>query len=276
MSTKKNYYIYDAKYKSIKPFEELFEAFNYRFLISQLLRRDIVTRYKRSTLGIAWTMLNPLGTMLVLSVAFSQVFKTTEGYPVYVLSGLMAWNFFSQTTYAGMVNLVWGGDLLKRIYMPRTSFALASIGTGIVNTILTVFPMLVVMLIVKVPIKMTIFFLPIPLLLLALFSLGFCLILSTFAVYYPDVAEMYQIAITAWMYLTPIIYPVDILPENIHFLISHFNPMYGLVNLFRIPIFLGRLPSINELLFPTIIAFSFFIVGWYFFSSRSDEFAYRI
>ena len=276
MSNNKNYYVYDAKNKSAKPLEELRQAYNYRYLISQLLRRDIVTRYKRSFLGIGWTMLNPLGTMIVLSIAFSQVFKMTEGYPAYVLSGLMAWNFFSQTTYASMVNLVWGGGLLKRIYMPRTSFALAAIGTGMVNTLLTIIPMIIVMLVLGVPVKSTIFFTPIPLLLLALFSLGFGLILSTLAVYFPDVAEMYQIVLTAWMYLTPVIYPEEILPENILFIISTFNPMYSLMKLFRIPIFYGRLPTFEEFLLPALIALVVFIIGWLFFTYRSDEFAYKI
>jgi ABC-type polysaccharide/polyol phosphate export permease len=272
----KNYYVYDAKNKTAKPFEELRQAYNYRYLISQLLRRDIVTRYKRSFLGIGWTMLNPLGTMIVLSIAFSQVFKMTEGYPAYVLSGLMAWNFFSQTTYASMVNLVWGGGLLKRIYMPRTSFALAAIGTGLVNTLLTIIPMIIVMLVLGVPVKLTIFFTPIPLMLLALFSLGFGLILSTLAVYFPDVAEMYQIVLTAWMYLTPVIYPEEILPENIFFIISTFNPMYSLMKLFRIPIYYGRLPTFEEFLLPALIALVVFIIGWLFFTYRSDEFAYKI
>ena len=276
MSKNKNVYIYDAKYKTAKPLEEFVQAYRYRFLISQLLRRDIVTRYKRSFLGVGWTMLNPLGTMIVLSIAFSQIFKTIEGYPAYVLSGLIAWNFFSQTTNASMVNLVWGEGLLKRIYMPRTSFALSAIGTGIVNTFLAVIPMMLVMLVLKVPIKLSILFVPIPIILLAFFALGFGLILSALAVYFPDVAEMYQIILTAWMYLTPIIYPEEILPENIHFFISTFNPMYGLVKLFRIPIIYGRLPDINEFLFPAIIAIGVFVIGWFLFSYRSDEFAYKL
>lgn len=276
MANISNYYVYDAKNKSAKPLDELKQAYNYRYLIAQLLRRDIVTRYKRSFLGIGWTMLNPLGTMIVLSIAFSQVFKMTEGYPAYVLSGLMAWNFFSQTTYASMVNLVWGGGLLKRIYIPRTSFALAAIGTGVVNTLLTIVPMLIVMLVLGLQIRWSIFYIFIPILFLALFSLGFGLILSTLAVYFPDVAEMYQIVLTAWMYLTPIIYPEEILPSNIHFIISKFNPMYSLVKLFRIPIYYGRLPNLEEFLFPAVLSIVVFIIGWLFFTYRSDEFAYRI
>ena len=95
--------------------EELREIFNYRYLILQLVRRDILTRYKRSFLGVAWTMLNPLGMMLVWTIAFSQFFRAGDlpSYPAYVLNGLLAWTFFSQTTTASMVNLVWGGGLAE-------------------------------------------------------------------------------------------------------------------------------------------------------------------
>jgi ABC-2 type transport system permease protein len=221
-------------------------------------------------------MLNPLGTMIVLSIAFSQVFGIVERYPAYILSGLMAWNFFSQTTNASMVNLVWGGGLLKRIYMPRTSFAISAVGTGLVNLILSLVPLVIVMLATGMRIRWTVVFLPLPILCLIMFSLGFGLILSAFAVYFPDVAEMYNIGITAWMYLTPIIYPISILPDLARKLITTLNPMYSIVNLFRIPIYDGRIPTLSEVLIPLGISTVFLIVGWWFFANRSDEFAYRI
>src|SRR5512142_1739917 len=103
--------IYDSLKRGPLALEELRGVLRYRDLIFQLVRRDITARYKRSVLGIAWTMLNPLGMMVVLSVVFSQVFRTTmEGYSAYVLSGLIAWNFFSQTSSSAINALVWGGD----------------------------------------------------------------------------------------------------------------------------------------------------------------------
>jgi len=273
---KSSTYVYDSNKHPLKPFEEFQQVLKYRFLISQLLRRDVVTRYKRSILGIAWTMLNPLGTMIVLSIAFSQVFKMTEGYPAYVLSGLMAWNFFSQASNASMVNLIWGEGLLKRIYMPRTSFALAAIGTGVVNVLLSLIPMIIVMILSNVPVKLSILFLPVPIIILALFTLGFGLIISTFAVYFPDVAEMYNIVLTAWLYLTPIIYPEEILPANIAAVISTLNPLYSIVKLFRIPLFYGRMPIFSEWIIPLLFAIVFFVIGWMFFVFRSDEFSHKI
>src|SRR5512138_2265592 len=109
--------VYDSAQLIPHALQELKEALNYRFLIVQLARRDILARYKRSFLGVAWTMLSPLGMMLILSVVFSQVFGQSATYPAYVLTGLMAWNFFSQTTTLSMNSLVWGGGLLQRIYV---------------------------------------------------------------------------------------------------------------------------------------------------------------
>ncbi|WP_448335271.1 ABC transporter permease [Bellilinea sp.] len=269
---------YDSSARGSPPLEELREVIHYRNLILQLTRRDVMTRYKRSVLGIAWTMLNPLGMMVVLTIAFSHIFRfdTEYGYPAYVLSGLLAWNFFSQTTTAAMVNLVWGGGLLHRIYIPRTSFALAAIATGLVNLLLSLIPLLLINLISGVPIRATVFFLPIPMLLLAAFALGVGLLISTFAVYYPDVAEMYGIAMYGWMYLTPVIYPISILPDTFRFWITHLNPMYYFLEIYRAPIYYGKLPTAEIFTPAVLIAVITLVIGWVVFTYKSDEFSYRI
>lgn len=269
--------LYDSSTRGIHAIEELREVFNYRNLIVQLTRRDVVARYKRSVLGIAWTMLNPLGMTLVLTVAFSKILRfDIPGYAAFVLSGLMAWNFFSQTTTAAMVNLVWGGSLLKRIYIPRSSFALAAMGTGVVNLGLYMVPMLLVMIIIGHPIQLSFLFIPVPVLLLLSFSLGVGLLISTWAIYFPDVAEMYQIVLSAWMYLCPIIYNEDMLPEPLRFWLLRLNPMYSITRLFRMPIYDGRLPTWEEFWPSLAISLGVLIIGWLVFSAKSDEFAYRV
>lgn len=268
--------VYDSA-KRINPgLEELREVLRYRDLIVMLTRRDITTRYKRSVLGVAWTMINPLGMMLILTLAFSQLFKDVPGYPAYILSGLVVWQFFSQTTTAAMVNLVWGGSLLHRIYLPRTSFALAAILTGLTNLLLAFIPLTILILAIGLPLRISIAFVPIPILLLAAFSLGMGLLLSTFAVYFPDVAEMYQIGLTAWMYLTPIFYPERVLPEKISWFITRLNPVYHLVRIFRACIYEGRFPHWNEVWPAMIFSTVVLVIGWIVFSRKSDEFSYRI
>lgn len=267
--------IYDNTKRGSLALEELRGVFQYRDLIYQLVQRDIVTRYKRSVLGIAWTLLNPLGTMLVMTIVFSQLFHTVHGYPTYILSGLLAWNFFAQTTSSSMQQMVWGSSLLHRIYMPRAVFAVSAIGTGLVNLILSFIPLIIIMFMTATSLHWSLLFLPVAILLLATFSLGMGLLLSTISIYFPDAAEMYQVALVAWMYLTPIIYPAEIIPETYRYWLFHLNPMYYLIQIFRQPIYDGSLPSFPMLAMGVGISSLTLIAGWVIFSYKADEFTYR-
>ena len=206
--------IYDSASRKSPAIDELKQAVKYRELIYRLTRRDILTRYKRSVFGIAWTMINPLGMMLVLTFAFSKImrFDTTGNYSTFVLSGLIAWNFFAQTTTACMNSLVWGGGLFQRIYIPRSTFAISAMFTGVVNWLFSLVPLLAIILVTNKSLPWTVVTFPISLILLFAFSLGVGLLLSAVGIYFPDVVEMYQIILTAWLYLTPIIYPESIIP----------------------------------------------------------------
>ena len=266
--------IYDSSEHLPYVLEEMREVYRYRNLLYQLIRRDIVARYKRSFFGIAWTMLNPLAMTIVLALIYSQVFHTVQGYPAYVLSGLITWNFFAQTTSAAITSLVWGGDFFRRIYVPRSTFAISAIGTGLVNIFLSLVPLAVVMVFVGTPIQPTLILVPIPIFILACFALGMGLIISSIAIYFPDIVEMYQIILLAWMFLSPIFYPLDILPSSIYSLMK-FNPMYWMINLFRIPVYNGRIPTMIELVPAFVIGIVVLLLGWWIFARRSNEFAYR-
>jgi ABC-type polysaccharide/polyol phosphate export permease len=267
--------IYDSAQRRLLPLLEAREAWRYRDLIFFLVRRDVTARYKRSVLGIAWTMLNPLGMMIVLSIVFSQIFRTNiEDYPAFVLSGLIAWTFFSQTSSNAISVLVWGGDLLQRIYIPRSAFAISSIGTGLINLLLSLVPLLVVMVVIGSPLHLTILLAPVAMVLLAMFSLGVGLLISTIGIYFADVVEMYAIVIMAWFYVTPIIYTLDLLPEKLQGWLQ-LNPMGPLVELFRSLVFYGKIPSLERWIISTGIALGTFLIGWLVFTGKSDEFAYR-
>jgi len=266
--------IYDSAKRGPIALEELRGILQYRDLIIQLVRRDVVTRYKRSVLGIAWTMLQPLGMMVILSLVFSTLFASVRGYPTYILSSLIAWTFFSQTTSAIISHTVWGGELFRRIYLPRTSFAVSAVGTGIVNLVLSIVPLIVVMLIVGTHLRWSALFVPFGILLLAAFTLGMGLIISTLAVFFPDVSEMYQIILLAWMYLTPIIYPEEIIPETYRYWLFNLNPMYHMIKIFRMPLYDGTLPDWKILLTGILVSSFTLLVGWIVYSRKADEFAY--
>ena len=123
--------------------------------------------------------------------------------------------------------------------------------------------------------SLALLFLPVAILLMAMFTLGVSLFLSAWAAYFADILDIHQIVLSAWMYLTPIIYPEEIIPPNLQF-IFYLNPMYYLVKLFRLPLIDGTIPSIELILMAALCGFGALIIGWIFFTSKSDEFAYRI
>jgi ABC-2 type transport system permease protein len=267
--------IYDSSRRGLPAIEELRELYRYRNLVLQMIRRNLVIRYKRSVLGIAWTMLNPLGTTLILTFVFSNVFGGAAHYAPYVLSGLLCWSFFSQTTSDSMANLLWGEGLLRRIYVPRTVFAVSAIGTGLINLAIGLVPLLLVMLVTGMIPQACALLLPIPTLFLAMFALGVGLLISTVAVYFADMVSMYGIALTAWMYISPVIYTLDRLPPQYMWIIK-LNPMYYLITLFREPIYYSQVPTLSEFLVAGAIATITLLAGWWVFTAKSDEFAYRV
>jgi ABC-2 type transport system permease protein len=268
--------IYDSARKTWPLVEEFKELVRYRDLLAQLIARNIKTRYKRSVLGILWTMLNPLLMMLVLTFVFSEVFRfSTRHYAAYALAGLSLWNFFAQTTSGAMSELIWGGSLLNRIYVPRAIFAVSALGTSLVNLLLSLIPLFLIMLVTGAPVRPSILILPIPILLTAMFALGVALFLSRVAAYFADVLEMYQIVLTAWMYLTPVIYPKEIIPEHLKWLFN-LNPMYHLIEVFRAPLYAGWFAGFKTLAAATIVSVLTLAFGWWYFSRKADELAYRI
>jgi ABC-type polysaccharide/polyol phosphate export permease len=256
--------------------EEFVEAVKYRHLIAAFIKRDIVTRYKRSLLGVIWTMLNPLGTMMIMVIVFSNLFDTTPKYPIYVLTGLIAWNFFSQVTTAAPQTLLWSGALIHRVYMPRTVFALVALGAGLVNMVLSLVPLVLIMLVLRVPLKLSLITVPLALIPLAAFSLGLGLLLSTATVYFPDTIDIYAILAMAWLYVSAIFYPYEIIPIEYRWWFFNLNPMYHMVLLFRDPLYYGNWPSLAHIATATVVATVTLVVGWLVFAGKADELAYRI
>ena len=267
---------YDSSIQNHPIRSELTALLQYRELVLQFISRSLKTRYKRSVLGIAWTMLNPLLTMIVLTLVFSNLFNFSgREYALYVLSGLILWNFFSQSTIAAVNDLMWSGGLIGRIFVPKSTFAVAAIGTGIVNLLLATLAYTIISLVLGQWPSASWILLPIPVLLTAAFTLGIGLIISSAAVFFPDVLPMYEVLLTIWFYLTPVIYPVQLLPEAIQ-MVLRLSPMFSMIEVFRSLILLGELPQPDTLLVATLSAIATLLVGWWVFARRTRDYAYRI
>jgi ABC-type polysaccharide/polyol phosphate export permease len=268
--------LYDSAHRPPPFIEELVALYRYRDLVVQLILRNVKARYKRSILGVAWTMINPLLTMLVLTLVFSALFRIpSRQYALYVLSGLLAWNFFAQTTIAAMGDLIWSGGLLGRIFLPKSAFAVSAVGTGLVNLALALVPYWIIAAALGAPIRPAILLLPLPVLCLALFALGLGLALSTAAVYFQDVMPTYEIVLTAWMYVTPVIYPIDLVPRAVQSLLRA-NPMFYLVSVFRSVLYDGQAPRPDHLALAFVLSLASLLVGWWVFTRRARDFAYHV
>lgn len=267
--------IYDSDQKRIAILEDLVELLHYRDLLWSLVKRDLTVRYKRSTLGFFWSMLNPLLMMVVLTIVFTRFIQFgIESYAVYLLSGILLWNFFSQATTQAMTSLVWGGGLLNKIYVPKSVFVLSAVLVGLINLSLALIPLALIMLVTRHPFSWALLFLPVSMFLTALFTFGIALIVSALAVFFVDVMDIYQFGLMVVMYLTPLFYSPSMIPPG-YIGLLRFNPIFYFVEVFRQPIYQGSLPELDTLGWAVLLAAGAFGVGWFFFTRKADEFAYR-
>ena len=260
----------DAKFSNRKEIRDLTDNAN---LLLNLVRRDLTVRYKRSVIGFFWTMLHPLILMVIMTIVFSQIFRF-EGishYEVYFLSEYLVFGFFAQTTVQSMTSLSWNGMLLKRIRVPKSIFAISTTLSGLVNLCLAYIPLFVIMIVRGAPIRPAVLFLPVAFVIIAVFTLGVSLLLSALAVYFEDVSQMYQAATMALMYLTPIIYPIEIIPYKALWLIR-INPLTQLFKLARDPVYHGVLPDIHIIAGSLVTACCALIIGWFSFHRLSRGF----
>ncbi|MCX7840612.1 MAG: ABC transporter permease [Anaerolineae bacterium] len=268
--------VYDSARPRLVIWEDALELLRYRDLLWSLVQRDLTVRYKRSVLGFLWTMLNPLLTMLVLTIVFSTFFRFEfQHFAVYLLSGLLLWNFFAQSTTQAIHNLLWAGSLVNKIYLPKPIFVVSALLVGLVNLVLALIPLALIMLISQHRFSPALLFLPIPIALVFLFALGVGLFVTTLAIFFVDVVDIYQVGLMILFYLSPIIYPLSILPER-YLPLVQLNPMYYFLQLFRQPIYDGTIPEVGFVWRAALIALVALIVGWWFFTKKADEFAYRV
>jgi ABC-type polysaccharide/polyol phosphate export permease len=221
-----------------------------------------------------WTLLNPLLTMIVLSLVFSRL-SNLANYPIYILSGLVAWNFFSGTTREAMGDMVWSGNLLNRIYVPKSVFVVSAAGTGLINLGLALIPLLFIALVLGVPLRPSLVALPPAVLVLAVFALGVGMIISTAAVYFADMLPVYDVVLQIWFYASPVLFTFAMLPQRWSWLFR-LNPLYYMITLFRTPIMEGVIPGWTTWAVAAAFALAAFVVGGLLFTSKSNDYAYRL
>src|SRR6266568_6377207 len=212
------------------------DTYRYRELIWALALKELRVRYKRSVLGFLWALLNPALLMLVLTLVFGTIMRfSAPHYSIFLLSVLLPWTFFSQSLAYSVESIVGNGELLKKVYIAKSVFPTAAVLSNVINFFFSVIPLLFLLPLLRFPFHWTWIYLPVPLLGLVLFALGCSFFLAMANVFFRDVAHILQVIISAWFYVSPVIYSLDLLPARYR-LFFRLNPMVYLLNGFRLAI----------------------------------------
>ncbi|HEY3350310.1 MAG TPA: ABC transporter permease [Thermoanaerobaculia bacterium] len=264
--------VYDSARGGLLFVEEAKALWLYRHLVAEIVARDIKVRYKRSVLGVAWTMLSPLLNMLAMTWVFSLVMRMdVKNFPVYFLTGSIFWAFFAGATSHAASLTIDAAEITKRVYIPRSVFVVSAVGVALVNLCLSLVPLFLIILFTGFPIHASWLFVPVSILIGALFTTGVGLVVFTLASRFVDIKETYLVLVGAWFFVTPIVYTPSIVPERWRFIVRY-NPMTYLVEVFRAPLYDGWLPGPKTLAFAALAAVSSLAVGWLFYASRIEEY----
>jgi ABC-2 type transport system permease protein len=253
----------------------------YKYLLYDLVSRDIKTKYRRSVLGVLWSVLNPLLMMLVLTAVFSQIIRVEVegGFALFYLTGYIIFNFVSESSNFSLFSVINAGGLIKKVYIPKYVFPLEKTIFSLVNMLfsLTAFVIVFVVFLItgQVELHATMLLFFVPMIYVFVFALGLNLIVSTLNVFFRDVGHLWSVFMTVWMYATPIIYPLDLVPSWLQSLIR-LNPLYHYVNYFRNVMIYGTLPSLADNLICIGYALCFLAIGITIFRKNQDKFVLHI
>ena len=257
----------------------------FKFLMSQLILRDFKVKYKRSVLGILWSLLYPILMMAVMALVFSNMFTfQVEGinYLVYLMTGIIMFQYFSEATSAAMVSVVTNFSLINKVYIPKYIFPLGKCLFVGINFLLTLIPWFAIIILTQFglgtyPASINFYYLLLPLIFLCLFlfTIGIGLFLACTSVFLRDIFYIYGIITTIWQYFTPIFYSIEIIPDKLQFLFQ-FNPLYQFLTATRSIVLYGNCPSALNLILCVVYAIIALVVGTIVFKKKQDKFIYYI
>jgi len=249
---------------------------NYRYLLLELVRRDIKTKYRRSVLGILWSVLNPLGMMVIMAIVFSRISGSEiEYFPVYLMCGQLIYSFYSEASNLALSSIIDNASLIRKVYVPKYLFPVSRICSSFVNLLTSLIALTIVIIFTRTPLHWTLVLIIIPIIYIYLFSLGMGLLLSTLVVSFRDIKHLYGVILTGWMYLTPIFYPTSMLPDKWQFIFI-INPLASILQMFREVLIYGIVPNGALHLRCIIPVVLFLILGGVAFYKNQDEFILKI
>ena len=242
------------------------------FILRSLVSKDFKLKYRRSVLGVLWSVLNPLLMMVVLTAVFSTVFRfNIENFPLYLIWGQTLFTFMSDATSAAMSSIIDSAPLIKKIRINKSLFPIEKVTFALVNFMVSLIAVVAVMLFFKIAPTVNLLLLPFLLLTIFMFSLGIGLMLAALSVFFRDVMHLWSVLLTAWTYATPLFYPVEILPDWA-VPIMNANPMYYYVSFFREIALYGNTPSFEQFAICLGCGVAALLVGFAVFKKQEKKF----
>jgi lipopolysaccharide transport system permease protein len=252
------------------------EFFEYRELVWALALKELRIRYKRSSLGFLWALLNPLLMMLILTAVFSTVMRIpVRNYAVFLISALLPWTFFSQALTYSAESIVGNGELLKKVAVPKAVFPVAAVISNSINFALSLIPLVLILALLHFPFHLTWVLMPIPFIALVLFTMGCGFLFAAANVYYRDVSHIVQLLLSAWFYLSPVIYSLDFVPARFQPFFK-LNPMLYLLEGFRGLIYYGAVPSWHVVAASLLLGGIALVIGFFTFARYQDSFVFYV
>jgi lipopolysaccharide transport system permease protein len=249
------------------------EIYNYREMLRNLVKRDLRTRYKGSLLGFLWTFVNPLLQLVVFSAVFSTILRmNVDKYPMFLFVALLPWLFFANSTQSGTALIMTYSNLVKKIYFPRELLPLATTTAGLINLALSFLIAFIALILFKIPLNISLVALPLIMLIEFIFTLGFVFILSALNVYFRDIEHLWANLVMAWFYLTPIVYPLDMVPAK-YMSIFFINPFAVFITAYRDILYRGIFPNFTLLLNLSILSVLILCFGYLLFKRLERGFA---
>jgi ABC-type polysaccharide/polyol phosphate export permease len=241
-----------------------------------LVRQQLVLRYRRSTLGFFWTLLNPLMMMAVSSIVFSSIFKfQLKDYVFFMFSGMVPWLYFSNCISQTSASLLNNEGLIKKVFLPKTLFPLSTSIFLLIDSMFGLIALFIVGLFIGVQASWALLFIPVALVVLYIFTLGLGLLLSTIVVYFRDIQQIVNVGLQALYFLTPIMYPISAVSPRLASVL-YLNPMYYFVEMFRYPLYQASWPPVETVAICISLAVVSFMVGNFVFRSRQNDFVFRL
>ena len=250
------------------------EIYQYRQMIFSLVKKDLRGRYKGSVLGFLWTFINPLMQLVVYTFVFTYIMNAgIPKYYLYLFVALVPWIFFSSAITGGSSSVVAQKDLIKKIYFPREVIPISYVTSCFVNMLLCFCIIFPVMIVAHVPINpLALLCLPVIMIVEYFLALGVAMLASAVTVYFRDLEHILGIVTMIWMYLTPIFYSVDMIPQRLRF-VYHINPMSSEISCYRDVLYAGRVPDLGSLLEAVVLGALFLVIGMAAFGRLKKGFA---